>query len=325
MVSLSTQNSQTVNYVVVEAEMVGQRLDNFLMTHLKGLPRTRIYRIIRKGEIRVNKGRVGPDYRIVQGDSIRIPPLRIAVDTKAPTPPAKMHQALLSAILYEDEDLIVLNKPAGMAVHGGSGVSLGVIEALRALRPEIRSLELVHRLDRDTSGCLMIAKRRALLKVLHAFLREGQIEKIYWTLVKGHWQRDRGVDVPLHKNQLSSGERMVRVDPVLGQSAYTEFKVLKTYAQSTLLEVRPLTGRTHQIRVHAAYAGHPIAGDIKYGESGFNRAMKRLGLNRLFLHARKISIPWPTRHTPLTIEAPLAHPLTQILEHLHLSGDIQYV
>jgi 23S rRNA pseudouridine955/2504/2580 synthase len=321
MASLSALKSPSVYYITVSEDFVGQRLDNFLTTHLKGLPKTRIYRIIRKGEVRVNKGRVKPDYRLNPGDVIRIPPVRTAEETPLNHVPEKVNQLLLSQILYEDDGLIVLNKPSGMAVHGGSGLSFGVIEALRILRPDVRSLELVHRLDRDTSGCLMVAKKRSILRILHAALREGQLGKVYWTLVKGPWKGGKRIDAPLQKNQLSSGERIVRVNQAQGQSAYTEFKVLQNYPQATLLEARPLTGRTHQIRVHATHAGSPIAGDPKYGDEEFNRQMKKIGLNRLFLHAKSICISLPDHTEPLTIEAPLVCPLTDVLDNLSGGND----
>lgn len=287
--------------ITVGAEYAGQRLDNFLINLLKGLPKTRVYRIIRKGEVRVNKGRIGPDYRIVAGDIVRIPPMRLSQDPTQPKKssasiPAKVNERLLSQILYEDEGMIILNKPSGMAVHGGSGLSFGVIEALRILRPDCPNLELVHRLDRETSGCLMIAKRRSTLRWLHELLRTGQIEKRYWALVKGEWKAGKEVNQPLQKNQLSSGERMVKVKAG-GQEALTAFRVLNRYstetnlAKATLMEACPITGRTHQIRVHALFAGSPVAGDEKYGDESFNREMKTVGLSRLFLHAISIKIP----------------------------------
>lgn len=371
-----------VRQLKVDSEFEGQRLDNFLINLLKGLPKTRVYRIIRKGEVRVNKGRAKPDYRIVAGDYIRIPPMRLSIDplqSRQHSHPeshqsdhhqehlqqrnqsdrqsrhqsglarhqsglvisAKVNERLLSQILYEDEGLIVLNKPSGMAVHGGSGLSFGVIEALRILRPDCRNLELVHRLDRETSGCLMITKRRSTLKRLHELLKTGQIEKVYWALVKGSWQGGREVDQPLQKNLLSSGERMVRVKTG-GQEAVTAFRILKSYKTltpaatlpttslppvATLVEASPITGRTHQIRVHAEYVGNPVAGDTKYGDEHFNREMKKLGLSRLFLHAKSISIPLPDSQADkpadgqdcLKIEAPLEGSLSQVL--LNLSGE----
>lgn len=335
-----------VKQVEVKPEFAGQRLDNFLINLLKGLPKTRIYRIIRKGEVRVNKGRIKPDYRVQAGDMIRIPPMRLSIEplvgssdlnssgrsTQASlhkpglsklgsSLSAKIEEQLLSNILFEDEGLIIVNKPSGMAVHGGSGLSYGVIEALRILRQDEENLELVHRLDRETSGCLMIAKRRSTLKWLHELLRTGQIEKRYWTLVKGDWKGGLVVDQPLLKNQLSSGERIVKARGGEGsKSALTSFKVLERYGtnipKATLMEASPITGRTHQIRVHASFVGCPVAGDEKYGDDAFNRELKKLGLSRLFLHAVSISIPGLT-----TIEAPLEKMLSRVLSHLSRAGE----
>lgn len=321
MVSSTTQK-KPAHYLAITTEFVGQRIDNFLITRLKGVPRTYIYRILRKGEVRVNKGRIKPDYRLKEGDNLRVPPIRREDkgDRGEGQITSSKSQTLLSSILYEDEGLMVLNKPAGMAVHGGSGLSFGVIELLRNLRPK-SALELVHRLDKDTSGCLMIAKRRSTLKRLHELLRTGQIHKVYWGLVKGKWLNGQVVEASLTKNQLESGERMVRVDSQ-GQTAYTEFKVLKSFVQTTLMEAKPLTGRTHQIRVHANFVKHPIAGDPKYGDEVFNREMRALGLNRLFLHAKGLVIPMPDGKT-LTVEAPLDKTLSKVLDVL--SGEHHYV
>lgn len=315
MLSLPTKISK-VHQLAVSREMAGQRLDNFLITYLKGVPKTRIYRIIRKGEVRVNKGRIKPDYRLVEGDMIRIPPVRQG-EVKAFDGQRTIGDKitnLLSHVLYEDEGLLIINKPAGMAVHGGSGVSLGVIEALRQIRQQ-DTLELVHRLDRDTSGCLMIAKRRSTLKDIHELLRNGQVEKIYWAVVKGVWRGGALIDQPLKKNQLSSGERMVRVAED-GQESQTEFQVLKQYQQATLVEAKPITGRTHQIRVHAAFAGSPVIGDTKYGDTDFNRTMKMKGLSRLFLHARKIILQLPGYAETIIVEAPFDEPFNLGLERL---------
>lgn len=316
---------QKVHQKTISEDAAGQRLDNFLITYLKGVPKTRIYRMIRKGEVRVNKGRIKPDYRLAPGDVLRIPPVRIGEmgaqsehseksSIGSPKTVSQKVSSLLSHILYEDDNLLILNKPAGMAVHGGSGVSLGVIEALRRIHSQ-EKLELVHRLDRETSGCLIIAKRRSALKALHELLRTGGVEKIYWALVKGVWIGGEAVNAPLKKNQLSSGERIVKVTED-GQAAVTEFKVLKEYAITTLLEAKPITGRTHQIRVHATYAGSPIVGDPKYGDAEFNRLMKSKGLSRLFLHARKISFILPGYSKPISVEAPLDQDFNSGLEQL---------
>jgi 23S rRNA pseudouridine955/2504/2580 synthase len=308
MVSSSSNKNFTVENVVISQECAGQRLDNFLIAYCKGVPKTRIYRIIRKGEVRINRGRIKPDYRLISGDLLRIPPLRQAEKKSVMTFSGSLKTArhLLDCILYEDEELIVINKPAGVAVHGGSGISFGVIEALRHVRGNAAgNLELIHRLDRDTSGCLMIAKQRNTLKAIHKMLRMGEVQKIYWVLVKGNWQKDTVIKAPLKKNLLSSGERMVKV-ATDGQLSTTEFRVLMRYANRvTLMEAKPKTGRTHQIRVHAAHTEHPIVGDPKYGDNTFNRVMKAAGFKRLFLHAREIILRLPKTQKMVSIEAPL--------------------
>jgi 23S rRNA pseudouridine955/2504/2580 synthase len=311
-----------VQLVPVGPEQAGQRIDNFLATRLKGVPKSRIYRILRRGEVRVNRGRVRPDYRLVSGDQVRIPPLRMAQpDGRERTPPGRHTLAALErAVLYEDERLLALDKPAGLAVHGGSGVAHGVIEALRAARPEARFLELVHRLDRDTSGCLLIAKRRSALRALHEALREGRVEKTYLTLLAGHWQGGSfDVTAPLARNQLRSGERVVRVDAA-GKASQTTFAPRELLGHgasaASLMEVRLGTGRTHQIRVHAQHIGHPMAGDEKYGDDAFNRTLRALGLRRLFLHAARLVLPAPPWDERLVIEAPLPRELRAVLEAL---------
>ena len=318
MVSSSSDKTPKVQKVVISEEFAGQRLDNFLITYLKGVPKTRIYRIIRKGEVRVNQGRMKPDYRLIAGDLLRIPPVRQAEKKSAMDFSGNLETAhsILEQILYEDEGLIVINKPAGVAVHGGSGVSFGVIEALRHVRGNVnKNLELIHRLDRDTSGCLMIAKRRSTLKAIHEMLRVGEVEKIYWALVKGDWRASSVIDAPLKKNLLSSGERMVKV-VADGQPSLTEFRVLNCYSKMTLIEAKPKTGRTHQIRVHTAHAGHPIIGDPKYGDNAFNREMKATGFKRLFLHARQIVLKLPESQKLISVEAPLDQQLQMCLSQL---------
>ncbi|WP_185266542.1 23S rRNA pseudouridine(955/2504/2580) synthase RluC [Halopseudomonas xiamenensis] len=291
--------SSSVQTDLISEGQAGQRIDNYLLTRLKGAPRTLIYRILRKGEVRVNKGRIKPEYRLKAGDSIRIPPVRLP-EADAP---ALVGQGILNAleqsILYEDKGLIVVNKPAGLAVHGGSGLNFGVIEAMRQLRPsEAQQLELVHRLDRDTSGCLMIAKKRSMLRHLHAELRgDGPgkgVDKCYLALVRGRWPSQvKKVHAPLLKNNLRSGERMVEVNPE-GKESLTEFRVVQRFGDfATLVEARPITGRTHQIRVHARHAGHPIAGDAKYGDDEFSRVIREKGGKRLFLHAVSLSAQLP--------------------------------
>jgi 23S rRNA pseudouridine955/2504/2580 synthase len=309
-----------VQWVDISAEEAGQRIDNFLHRYLKGVPKSRIYRLLRKGEVRVNKGRAKPEYRIQRGDQVRIPPLRMATSAD-PGPAAKRAGRLLDAVLYEDERLLVLNKPAGMAVHGGSGLSFGVIEALRALRPEAPYLELVHRLDRDTSGCLLVAKRRSELRTLHELLRNGQVEKRYLLLVQGEWpQGQHEVKAALKKNLLRGGERLVQIDPD-GKEARTCFRLLESYPRASLLEAELKTGRTHQIRVHAAYTGHPLAGDEKYGDSDFNRQMRALGLRRLFLHAHYVAFTDTDRQRSVAVSAPMSTDLRNVIQQLEVRPD----
>jgi 23S rRNA pseudouridine955/2504/2580 synthase len=311
------QNSPKVRKVVVEADHAGQRIDNFLLGLLKGVPKSYVYRVLRRGEVRLNKGRVAASQRLQEGDVIRVPPVRVAEREIPPEPGTRVLERLEQAILYEDKRLLVLNKPSGIAVHGGSGVQYGVIEALRALRPEERQLELVHRLDRDTSGCLLIAKRRSVLRILHELLRGDGVEKRYLALVAGRWEQDREtVKAPLRKNTLRSGERVVRVDRE-GKPATTRFRVLERFADATLLEAQLLTGRTHQIRVHLAHLGTPVLGDEKYGDADANRRFRELGLRRLFLHAESLAIHWPEAGEGVQrFEAPLEPELQQLLERL---------
>lgn len=304
--------SPAVQFVAIDADYAGQRIDNFLLSYLKGVPKSRIYRILRKGEVRVNKGRIGPDYKLIAGDQIRIPPIRVADRPEAPMPGSQLLGLIESSIIYEDDDLLALNKPTGIAVHGGSGVNLGAIEILRNLYGSSK-LELVHRIDRDTSGCLLVAKRRSVLRQIQDQFRESTVKKSYRALVAGKWPRHVGrVEAPLLKNQLSSGERIVVVN-VEGKPSVTEFSVLERFASATLVEARPITGRTHQIRVHTLSAGHPILGDDKYGEAEANKMAKRLGVQRLFLHAATVSFIRPSDETRLTLEAPLPDDLNRAL------------
>ncbi len=274
----------------ITADRAGQRIDNYLISKLKGVPRSRIYRAIRSGEVRVNKKRIKPDYRLIEADQVRIPPLFMAEPANKVTRPGpRLASELEARILLEDDELLVINKPAGMPVHGGTQVSAGLIEMLRMMRPRAHFLELVHRLDRATSGCLMIAKKRSMLVKLHHLLTHKRVKKQYLALVKGHLSPGkRRVNAPLKKNTLQSGERLVVVDQE-GKSAITDFRPIKTFHSTTLVEAIPITGRTHQIRVHAASIGHPIAGDEKYGDKAFNQIMRKLGLKRLFLHSAGIS------------------------------------
>lgn len=312
----TAENKHQVRFLEVDADQAGQRVDNFLRTALKGVPKSLIYRILRKGEIRVNKKRVKPDTRLQTGDLVRIPPLRTAERGEAAPVGQGLAEHLADAILYESDSLLIINKPAGLAVHGGSGVTLGLIEALRQLRPDCRFLELVHRLDRDTSGCILVAKKRSMLRHLHAALREHRVQKIYHALVVGRWSaRCTQVDAPLKRFELKSGERIVRVHPE-GKSSVTGFRVLRRYGDlATLIEARPRTGRTHQIRVHTQFAGHPIVGDTKYTPDEDNRRFRQLGIRRLLLHAARLELTLPDG-APLRIDAPLDGATTAALEQL---------
>ena len=298
----------------VDPEAAGQRVDNYLTKRLKGVPKSHIYRILRSGEVRINSRRIGPDYRVQPGDRLRLPPVRTAKPASASKhPPASR---LKANVLYEDDALLVIDKPSGTAVHGGSGVSHGVIGQLRLERPEARFLELVHRLDRDTSGVLMLAKRRSALIELHRQLREGQVQKFYHALVKGAWRDGkRSVNLPLHKYVLTSGERRVSVGSE-GLPAHTVFRLQRALGSYSLLEAELKTGRTHQIRVHLAHVGYPITGDDKYGDFTLNKQLAKQGLKRMFLHAARAVIHHPQGGAALTFEAPLPPDLRKFLDVL---------
>jgi 23S rRNA pseudouridine955/2504/2580 synthase len=300
----------------INEENEAQRIDNFLRLHLKGVPKSLIYRIVRKGEVRVNKKRIKPDYKLKSGDIVRIPPVRVAAENALPSPKLNKIASLEARIVYEDEALIVLNKPSGLAVHGGSGLDFGAIEGLRSLRPQARFLELVHRLDKATSGCLLIAKKRSMLRALHEQLRNKTMNKQYFALVKGQWdKKDRSVREPLLKNAQNS---IVKVSPE-GKASETRFKIIQRYQGASLVEASPMTGRTHQIRVHCACKGHNIAGDDRYGDDEFTAEMKKQGLNRLFLHAAHITFYHIGLEKNLTISAPLCEPLETLLGKLKKS------
>jgi 23S rRNA pseudouridine955/2504/2580 synthase len=304
-----------VQHLEVSPEEAGQRLDNFVRKRLGDVPRSRVYRVIRKGEVRVNGRRAGPETRLRASDRIRLPPVRVMPAPEPGRPAADVLARIRAAVIYEDARLLVLDKPSGVAVHGGSGVSSGVIEALRALRPE-ESLELVHRLDRETSGCLLVARDAATLRTLHALLREDGFEKRYLTLLKGKWQLgEKRIDVPLRTDTRVGGERTVRAD-ASGKPSTSRFRPVQFFGRlATLMEVTLDTGRTHQIRVHAAHAGHPVAGDPKYGDEAFNRELRALGLRRMFLHASSVSFSWP-QGGEFSVNAPLAAELAEVLERL---------
>ncbi|PVZ68929.1 23S rRNA pseudouridine(955/2504/2580) synthase RluC [Pelagibaculum spongiae] len=305
-----------VQKVIIDEEYQGQRIDNYLINFLKGVPKTLVYRILRKGEVRVNKKRVKAPYRIQAGDEIRIPPVRMAAKDDKPSLPLQQIAFLEDKIIYEDDYFLVLNKPSGMASHGGSGIVVGVIEAFRQLRPNAKSLELVHRLDRPTSGCMVIAKRRSALRSLQEQLREKKMNKRYHCLVRSDWPADRKtVKAPLLRFLTRSGERMVKVSDE-GKPSETRFRVLKHYPNANLMEAAPLTGRTHQIRVHCQHVGFPIAGDDKYGREQFNQTMEQKGLKRLFLHAAKLEFNHPADERRVSFEADYDPQLLQVLERL---------
>lgn len=301
-----------VRKVTIDRDQAGQRIDNFLRRHLPGVPKSRLYRVLRKGEVRVNGGRVRADYRLAAGDEVRIPPARIN-KAGAPPPPGKAAD-LAARVLFEDKHLLVINKPGGVAVHGGSGVSFGVIEMLRSARPDLRDLALVHRLDKETSGCLVLSKRRSVLRALHEQFREGRVEKNYLALVAGDWQLgDRILDAPLKVTNRRGGERHVIVHDG-GKEAATRVRLSRTHGVYSLLQCMPETGRTHQIRVHLAHAGFPIVGDERYGDETVNDAAKKLGLGRLFLHAQSIAFP-DSHGNEQHFTAPLADDLERFLTH----------
>jgi 23S rRNA pseudouridine955/2504/2580 synthase len=302
-----------VQTVAVPEDREGQRLDNFLAGRLKGAPKSLIYRICRTGEVRVNGRRAKPDQRLAAGDEVRIPPVRLAEKGDAGPPPNAQLNRIEAAIVYEDRDFLVIDKPAGVASHGGSGVSFGAIELLRAARPR-DTLELAHRLDRDTSGVLVLTRKRSALTALQAAIREGHVEKRYLALVEGALPKARlTVDAPLRKSVLQGGERMVRVDPE-GKPSRSHFSEVERYAGASLVEVALETGRTHQIRVHAQHLGHPLAGDEKYGDREFNKAMREQGLKRLFLHAARFEFSLGERS--YSFSAPLAPELAATLDVL---------
>jgi 23S rRNA pseudouridine955/2504/2580 synthase len=302
-------NKPRARWVEIGEESAAQRIDNFLLRHLKGVPKSHVYRVLRSGEVRVNSGRVGPDYRLQAGDKVRVPPVRMSTTVKAAARPAEF------PIVHEDAALLVIDKPSGVAVHGGSGVSFGVIESLRAARPQAKLLELAHRLDRDTSGLLIVCKKRTALVELHRMLREGEVEKIYTTIVKGAPAEDAfEIDEPLHKYVTGSGERRVSVREG-GRTARTRVKVVKKSGEFSLCEVRLLTGRTHQIRVHLAHAGHPVLGDDKYGDFDLNRSLAGKGVKRLFLHARKLAFDHPIDKQRLRLESPLPEDMAAFAAH----------
>ena len=307
---MNSLSKESVTWIEIDEESAGQRIDNFLFRHLKGVPKSHVYRILR-GEVRVNKKRIAQTYRLQTGDRLRIPPIRVAEK-----PDTSFVPACEFPVLFEDEALLAIDKPAGTAVHGGSGVSFGVIEQLRRARPQAKCLELVHRLDRETSGVLLVAKKRSALTAMHEIMREGNSDKRYLTLVLGAWQNAKQhVKLPLHKFDTPQGEKrvMVRED---GQTAHTIFTLQQRWPGFSLLEAQLKTGRTHQIRVHLSHLGFPIAGDAKYGDFARNKELMKQGLKRMFLHAHTIAFNHPLTGEPLNITAPLAPELQKFLDRL---------
>jgi 23S rRNA pseudouridine955/2504/2580 synthase len=311
-----TTQTKSVQHLTIEAGDEGQRLDNFCIKHLKNIPKTHIYKIIRKGEVRVNKCRKPASYKLLAGDELRLPPVHGLLEKPKLSLKESTGEFLKQRIIFENEALLVLNKPSGMAVHGGSTVRVGIIEALKHFYPQYPQLELAHRLDTETSGCLLIAKKRSVLREIHTLLREGKVKKVYWALTQGVWQpKEYRVALPLDKHFVAGGKHVVRVRAE-GKEALSVFKPLKIYPGVSLMEVRLHTGRTHQIRVHASSMGHGIAGDDRYGEKEFNQKMRKLGLKRLFLHASRVEFTLPTNSQHIRVEARLDNDLEKILQIL---------
>lgn len=308
---------QPVRLLTIDSGNAGQRIDNFLLTALKGLPKSLVYRLLRTGQVRVNKGRIKQTYRLQLDDIVRVPPVSVPVEGVPEAPSKGLCSAIAESIIFEDDNLIIIDKPSGIAVHGGSGIANGVIEIMRVLRPEEKNIELVHRLDRHTSGCLLLAKNRPVLLELHELLRENLIDKRYYALVQGYWQDDEStVNFPLLKERSDSGLRTVKVSRD-GQVSTTKFSVKRHFDhRMTLLEAKPLTGRMHQIRVHTAHSGHPILGDEVYGKRTMNRELKKQGLKRLFLHAHTLNFMLPGSMKKISVSAPLSPALEKFLNSL---------
>ncbi|MCM0611623.1 23S rRNA pseudouridine(955/2504/2580) synthase RluC [Marinobacter sediminum] len=307
---------QGVQWVTVDEDNEGQRVDNFLLAQLRGVPKSIIYRVVRKGEVRVNKGRVKPDTRLKAGDQVRIPPVTRKEKPAQVEPGSRVKGVMEAAVVFENDQMLVVNKPSGIAVHGGSGLSFGLIEVLRSARPDARFLELVHRLDRDTSGLIMVAKKRSALRFLQDELRQKRIRKHYHALVAGHWSDAVArVDVPLLRYEMPNGERRVKVDET-GKPSLTLFRCLTRYGGYSLVEASPVTGRTHQIRVHSAWEGHPIAGDDKYMDDVSLKAFRAIGGQRLMLHARALEFSLPATGEAMRLEAPYDDAFNDVLRKL---------
>ncbi len=314
-IRLMTEDKPKVQFIDINDDFAGQRIDNFLRARLKNVPKSMIYRILRKGEVRVNKKRIKPEYKLQDGDLVRVPPIFVPEKEEQEQVSTKLNKVaeLEHCIIYEDDHMLILNKPSGTAVHGGSGLKFGAIEALRALRPDARFLELVHRIDRDTSGILLVAKKRSALRKLQEQFRNKTVQKYYFALVMGEWKAScKKVTAPLLKNDVNS---IVRVNPQ-GKPSDTRFKVLERFPQATLVQASPVTGRTHQIRVHCQYEGHPIAWDDRYGDPRFDAYTKKTGLGRLFLHAANIKFTHPNTDETMDISAPMEPVLERCLAKL---------
>ncbi len=306
----------SVKFVEINAQNAGQRIDNFLLSQLKGVPRGHIYKIIRKGEVRVNKGRIKQTYKLQYGDSVRIPPVTLEKKKELPAPGRSLLRLIEDSIIFEDAGLLAINKPTGVAVHGGSGMSYGIIEAIRILKPDEKFLELIHRIDKDTSGCLLIAKKRSTLLGIQDLLRNRQTDKRYLALLCGVPDfTQTKVTAPLLREALKSGERFVRVD-AKGKESTSFFKIISSFNDAALAEIKIVTGRTHQIRVHAKYLGHNVVGDRKYSNYACNQRHQHKGLKRLFLHASQVSFLYPETGKTLTIKAPLSADLEYFLSTL---------
>ena len=317
---MALSKAPSVAHVRVDEGSAGQRIDNFLVRVCKGVPKSHIYRILRSGEVRVNSKRVAQTYRLQEGDELRIPPIRLAEKPDAPSVPVGKP----FDIVFEDDALLVLDKPAGLAVHGGSGVSFGVIEQLRRQRPEAKFLELVHRLDRETSGLLIVAKKRSALTVLHDMMREGRVHKRYLTLVAGRWLNlQQHIKLALHKYLTEGGERRVSVNPE-GKPAHSIVRLVKRWQSCSLVEVELKTGRTHQIRVHLSHSGFPLFGDDKYGDFALNKQLEKAGLKRMFLHAAKLALPHPLSGAPVELQSALPSELSGFISQLERNEKREY-
>jgi len=317
---MALSKAPAVSHTRVDEGSAGQRIDNFLVRVCKGVPKSHIYRILRSGEVRVNSRRVDQTYRLQEGDEVRIPPIRLAEkEAVAPVPMGKPFD-----IVFEDEALLVLDKPAGLAVHGGSGVSFGVIEQLRRQRPEAKFLELVHRLDRETSGLLIVAKKRSALTVLHDMMRDGKVQKRYLTMVAGRWLNPlQHIKQPLLKYLIDNGERRVSVNRE-GKPAHSIVRLVKRWRDFSLVEVELKTGRTHQIRVHLSHAGFPLCGDDKYGDFALNKQLEKEGLKRMFLHAAKLAFRHPLTDQAIELFAPLPAELENFVVAIEQSQEREY-